>query len=321
MGVPRGQLGGLVLQEEVAVLIGHPLGGADDGLGQLVAQHRPVAVHGHDAGEGQTVHLGIEGADAVGEGLRQHGHHLVGKIYRGAPVKGLQVQGGALGHVVGHIGDVDPQDPVAVAVPLQGHGVVKILGGSAVDGDDGPAPQVQAALQSRRLHRGGRQLGGGPHGGGKVPLDAVLVEDGLHAGTAGAVPAEGGLEGAHGGQLGAAEAAHGHGDLVAGADGGGASHHLDGVGQAVAAGLDPDLAATALHRADDGAVAPLQHGGDNGGLPVRVLGVRADHGGYLVAVPGPAVAAGRHKQVRFPALRALRGEKAEALGGGLVDSL
>ena len=150
----------------------------------------------------------------------------------------------------------------------------------------------------------------------------MLVEDGIHGGGTGAVPAEGRLEGARGGQLGAAVAGDGHGDLLPGPQlGGGPAHHLHGVGVAVAGGPEPHLPAPALHRSHQGAVGPLRHGGDLGDLPLRVPGVVAHLGGDLVPRPGPAVPVGRHEEVGLPARRPLRSEKAEHTGGGLIGSL
>ena len=322
MGVALRQGGVLVLEEDVAVVIGHPLRGAENGFDDLVVQYLAVGVHGHDAGEGQPVHVGVEGADAVGELLRQHGDHPVGKVHRGGAVECLQVQGGIFGHIVGHVGDVDAQDPVSLPVLLQADGVVKVLGGGAVDGDDGFVPQVQPAGAGGGVHLLGGQLGGGGHRSGEVGIDAVLVEEGGHSGLPGALPAEGALEGAHGGQLGAAVAGDGHGDLVPRLQFGRRSaHNLHGVGIAVAGGLEPHLPAPALHGAHQGAVGPLHHSGDFGQLPLRVLGVGLHPGGDPVPRPGAAVAAGRHKEVGLPAHGPFRREEAKATGGGLIGSL
>ena len=81
VGVPLRQGGVLPRQQHVAVLVSHPLGGADHRFGDGVVHHRSIAVHGHDAGQGQPVHMGVQGADTVGQLHRQHGHHLVGKIH------------------------------------------------------------------------------------------------------------------------------------------------------------------------------------------------------------------------------------------------
>ena len=148
-------------QQGVAVAVGHALGGADDGLDEPVVQNRPIRPYGQDAAQGQPVHVGVQGTDAVGQLRGQHGHHLVGKVDRSAPVPRLQVQRRALGHVVGHVRDVDPQHPAAPRVPLQGDGVIEVLGRGSVDGDDRLVPQVQAAGQGGGLHLPGRQFGGG----------------------------------------------------------------------------------------------------------------------------------------------------------------
>ena len=318
--IPLRQRRVAVGEQHVAVLVGHTLGGADHALGDGVLHHLPLRRQGHDAGQGQPVCPGIEGADAVGQLLWQHGHHLVGEVHRRAPLPGLQIQGGALGDVVAHVGDVHPQHPAAPAVLLQAHRVVQILGGGPVDGDDGLVPEIQPPGLGGFLHRLGGGHGLGQHRVGEVPADVVLIEDGGH----GALPLPGGAEhlpqGAHGGQLGTAEAGHGHGGPIPRPDIAALGEHLDGAGQLVIVRLEPQLPVVSGQDAGDRLVGPPGDGGDPGGaaaaLPLLLQGLYA----HLVAVPRAPVGAGRDEPVVLPALSVLRRHKAEAPAGGLIDA-
>ena len=318
--IPLRQRRVAVGEQHVAVLVGHTLGGADHALGDGVLHHLPLRRQGHDAGQGQPVCPGIEGADAVGQLLWQHGHHLVGKVHRRAPLPGLQIQGGALGDVVAHVGDVHPQHPAAPAVLLQAHRVVQILGGVPVDCDDDLVPEIQPPGLGGFLHRLGGGHGLGQHRVGEVPADVVLVEDGGH----GALPLPGGAEhlpqGAHGGQLGTAEAGHGYGGPIPRPDIAALGEHLDGAGQLVIVRLEPQLPVVSGQDAGDRLVGPPGDGGDPGGaaaaLPLLLQGLYA----HLVAVPRAPVGAGRDEPVVLPALSVLRRHKAEAPAGGLIDA-
>ena len=85
------------------------------------------------AGEGQTQLVLVQAADAVGQGLGQHGHHLIGVVDAGGAAEGLVVQLGAGLDIVGDVGDVDAQLEAAVRGAGQADGVVDVLGLGAVD--------------------------------------------------------------------------------------------------------------------------------------------------------------------------------------------
>src|SRR5699024_7259624 len=118
---------------------------ADDRLDELVVDELALFVQVHQAGESQAQFALVQAADAVGQLLGQHGHHLVGIVDAGGPLKGFVVQGGARLDVVGHVGDVHPQLK-AVGGLVQADGVVDVLGLGAVDGEDGQGAQVHPAL-------------------------------------------------------------------------------------------------------------------------------------------------------------------------------
>ena len=81
---------------------------ADHRLDKAVVGQLAVLVQPHQAGEGQPQFPFVQAADAVGQGLGQHGHHLVGVVHAGRPAEGLIVGLGAGAHIVGHICNVDP---------------------------------------------------------------------------------------------------------------------------------------------------------------------------------------------------------------------
>ncbi len=129
----------------------------DDGLGALVVE----AVVGYDVGaakpgvddlglgrefehgaEAQLFLVGAQGAQLVGEFLRQHGHGAVYKVYGCSAGLRLLVHGGVRAHVPGYIGNVHAHLEVAVFELPEAEGVVKVLGVGGVDGEGERVPEV-----------------------------------------------------------------------------------------------------------------------------------------------------------------------------------
>ena len=119
---------------------------ADDGLDKAVVGQIAVFIQPHQAGESQPQHALVQAADAVGQLLGQHGHHLIGVVDAGSAVKGLVVQLGAGLDVVRNIRNVHAQLKASVRSLGQADGIVDILGLGAVDGKDGQGAQIHAAL-------------------------------------------------------------------------------------------------------------------------------------------------------------------------------
>ena len=139
--------GGRLAGQDVAHgRVGHAFGAADDAGKKFVFDDAPLGVEFHQRRHHQPVHVGVQAADAVRELQRQHGHGAVGEIDGSAPQARLAVQGGAGLDVVGHIRDVNVEQVVAPSQALDVHRIVKVLRGLAVDGDDGQAAKVAAAL-------------------------------------------------------------------------------------------------------------------------------------------------------------------------------
>ena len=54
----------------VDIAVGHAEGRLDNSLGDGMLDHTPLGIYLHDSRLGQPVHIGIEGADTVGQALR-----------------------------------------------------------------------------------------------------------------------------------------------------------------------------------------------------------------------------------------------------------
>ena len=117
----------------------------------LGAERVALRVDAHVGHHAQPLHLRVEGADAVGEPLRQHGEHLHREVHARPAPERLGVQGRAGADVVGDVGDGHDQ-PVAaplLAVALQAlhvHGVVEVASVLAVDGDEPEPGEVAPPL-------------------------------------------------------------------------------------------------------------------------------------------------------------------------------
>src|SRR5208337_455923 len=70
------------------------------------------------------------------------GHGTVGEIDARAPQARFTVERRAGPDVVGHVGDVNVKQVIAPGQSLHVHGVVKVLGRLAVNGDDGQRAKV-----------------------------------------------------------------------------------------------------------------------------------------------------------------------------------
>ena len=114
---------------------------------KLVSVHLALGRDQHVADHAQALHIRVERAQAVGELFRQHGNHAARKVHAGGPVVGFNVNGRPVFHVMAHVGNGHQQTPAFAAAHLGGlavHGVVKIAGVFAVNGDQGHVGQVYA---------------------------------------------------------------------------------------------------------------------------------------------------------------------------------
>ncbi|KXT70132.1 hypothetical protein SCRDD08_00827 [Streptococcus cristatus] len=109
--------------------------------------HAPLGINLHDSRLGQPIHIGIEGADAVGQALWQHRHHTVGHIDRGRSIESFLVQLRSFFDIVGHICDMDTKFKVAIFQALDMNSIVQILGIRSIDGKDNLFSQVQTSFK------------------------------------------------------------------------------------------------------------------------------------------------------------------------------
>ena len=107
----------------------------------------------------------LQAGEIVGNDLRQHWDHAIGKVDARAAGPGLLVERRSLLDEVRDVGDVHAQKPVAAIDPFQGDGVVKVSGIDRVDRHDHAIGQV--ATTGRNLLPKAVRL---PAGLGKRPL-------------------------------------------------------------------------------------------------------------------------------------------------------
>jgi hypothetical protein len=103
-----------------------------------------VGIDVHEAAEDEAVFVWPETADVAGELLGEHGDGAVREVDGVAAEAGLEVEIGAGEDVFGDVGDVDLELVAAVGILRDEDGVVEVLGGFAVDGDDGEVAEVAA---------------------------------------------------------------------------------------------------------------------------------------------------------------------------------
>ena len=111
--------------------------------------------------KGEPVLLGVQGAELLGQRVRQHGQAVLCQVCRCAPLGcvGVDVGGGA--HEEGDICYVHPHLIGAVRTRLDVDGVVQVLGRGRVDGVDAMGAEVAAKGQLLRdnvLKLGRRQI-------------------------------------------------------------------------------------------------------------------------------------------------------------------
>ena len=142
----------LVFEERPHLGVGEPGSGANHRLEETIARHPPGPADVHLADHGQPIHLGHEGAQAIGEGLGEHGNHPTGEVDARAPGLGALVQGAARLDVMANVGDGHKQAPSRAASGLGEDRVVEVLGVLPIDGHEGRAAQIHTARDRRLRH-------------------------------------------------------------------------------------------------------------------------------------------------------------------------
>lgn len=103
--------------------------------------------HGEDDGEGKALLAGEKTAELLAQSRRQHRDRALDEVDAGSALASIAVESGVGLDEVGHIGDVDTDVVRAVVVDLDGQGIVEILGGVGVDGEDALAAEILANLE------------------------------------------------------------------------------------------------------------------------------------------------------------------------------
>ena len=106
-------------------------------LVKTVAREPALARKLHLTHHRQAIHLRLERAQPVGQGLGQHRHHTLGKVHRIAALDSLFIQGHTGANVMRHIGNGDKQTPAPQPF-FTIHSVIKVAGIFAVYGDKWP---------------------------------------------------------------------------------------------------------------------------------------------------------------------------------------
>ena len=162
-----------------------------DAKGQPFVVDAAGLVDGEGDEGAQARHAGPQRAQPVGQGLGQHRNDPARVVDRGAAQAGLAVEGGVFGDVVRDVGDADRDVDLGAAGTLAGKdGVVEVLGGLAVDGDDGQGAQVLAALEVDLAGHFAQAAGVGQHRGWEDAADAGLGDEALDFDVEGPLLAE-----------------------------------------------------------------------------------------------------------------------------------
>ncbi|VVO41215.1 hypothetical protein PS706_05921 [Pseudomonas fluorescens] len=137
-------------QDGADLVVGQTRLGVDHRFVELVVGHFAGFRDGHLAHHGQTVDFRVQGAQAVGQLLRQHRDHALREVHGVAAYLGFVIQGRTDLHVAGHVGNRDEQLPApGEQAQLAGLGlavdrIVEVAGVFAVDGDKRQMAQVDA---------------------------------------------------------------------------------------------------------------------------------------------------------------------------------
>ena len=163
----------LVLEEGAHLGVGEPSRRANHRLEETIARHPPGPADVHLADHGQPIHLGHEGAQAIGEGLGEHGNDPAREVDARAPGLRALVQGAARLDVMANVGDGHQQAPSRAASGLGEDRVVEVLGVLPIDGHEGRATQIHSAGEGRLGHLLGKPCHLLFHGLGPVFLQVM----------------------------------------------------------------------------------------------------------------------------------------------------
>ncbi len=107
--VPLGQRRRRTAKQGVHIRVGHALIAADHAFIDLIAEPHPRGIKQHLHRQRQPVLPRVEAADPVGEPFREHRNDPVRKVDAVGPLAGLQIERLIPSHVMGDVGNMDPE--------------------------------------------------------------------------------------------------------------------------------------------------------------------------------------------------------------------
>ena len=143
------------VDEILRLFVGETGVGMDDRVGDLAGNDRAFAVELREHALGETVLVRAQTAQFVGEALGEHGNDPVHQVAAHAALAGFEIGHGAVGNIVGNIGDVHADIEAAVFATRDGNGVIEIAGVRGIDGERDHAPDIAAPGDDPLVEIGG----------------------------------------------------------------------------------------------------------------------------------------------------------------------
>ena len=129
----------------------------DNGFDKTLLDRVALAVEIKNSGKCQTVLVGNQTAQIIGDLLRQHGDDPAGKVNRGTAFVGIFIKGCSWSYEVADIGNgnIEPKSLLGLD---NGHGIVKVFGRFSIDRDMQDLPQIFPAFRFGNFFRQLRRL-------------------------------------------------------------------------------------------------------------------------------------------------------------------
>lgn len=183
-------IGRFIFEDGEGLLVGEaPAGSNDSGI--KVGFEDLASVADEKLGAlGETIDVGFERAKLIAEGLGQHGDHAIDQVSGIAAVPGFFIQGGARFHVMGNVGDMDPDFPLAIRSGTNANRVVEILGVIRIDGCNKVTATIRASGKVSWGDFGADGSGFLKGALGKPERKVVMAQDAEHVDTFGIGGAE-----------------------------------------------------------------------------------------------------------------------------------
>ena len=117
----------------------------NDSLCDLMPNHISLLINIHETTECQAVFPCIQGTDAIGQLLGEHGNDTVNQVDTGSSFQCLSVKGTVVLYIIAHIGNMHAQ-MIELSLFRNRHRIIQILCIFPVNGDHGPVPQIHASV-------------------------------------------------------------------------------------------------------------------------------------------------------------------------------